>query len=90
MYASFSATPDPSPYTVRPARISLEERNLAGVYGQERSDRMDFTSQDRIPDRELGEIVWRSIRGAASPMPPPVRSAFVRARGESGTDRDGD
>jgi len=38
----------------------------------------DFSRQDAIPDEELSEIVWRSVRGAESPMPPPVRSAFVR------------
>jgi hypothetical protein len=34
----------------------------------------------------LGEIVWRSVRGAASPMPPPVRAAFVfpHLKGEEG------
>jgi hypothetical protein len=88
MYSSFASAPDMTPFTVRPARISLDERNIAGAYGQERSEQMDFTSQDKIPDRELSEIVWRSVRGAASPMPPPVRSAFVRLRAE--TDGDGD
>jgi hypothetical protein len=26
----------------------------------------------------LNDIVWRSIRGANSPVPPPRRSVFVR------------
>jgi hypothetical protein len=26
---------------------------------------------------QLNDIVWRSIRGANSPMPPPRRSLFV-------------
>jgi hypothetical protein len=30
------------------------------------------------PEYELNEIVWKSVRGAASPMPPPVRAGFVR------------
>ena len=28
---------------------------------------------------ELNEILWKSVRGAGSPMPPPVHAAFVRA-----------
>lgn len=90
MYSSFAITPEMTPYVVRPARVALDERNLAGAYGQERSEQMDFTSQDRIPDLELSEIVWRSVRGAASPMPPPVRSAFVRVRTETAMDPDDD
>jgi hypothetical protein len=39
---------------------------------------MDLDEADRIPMREMNEILWKSVRGAASPMPPPVRAAFVR------------
>jgi hypothetical protein len=28
---------------------------------------------DRAPAQALNEILWKSIKGAASPMPPPVR-----------------
>jgi len=78
LYASFSPVPDLTPYVHRPATIDLEERNPAGAYGQERSEELDFSLQDRIPDVELNEIVWKSVRGKDSEMPSPVRSAFVR------------
>jgi YVTN family beta-propeller protein len=78
LYASFTATPDLTPYTHRPANIDLEERNPSGAYGQQRSEELDFSSEDRIPDVELNEIVWKSVRGKNSEMPSPVRSAFVR------------
>ncbi len=78
MYASFSSSPDFTPYSCRPANIDLEELNPDGAYGQERSEELDFSLQDRIPDVELNEIVWRSVRGRDSVMPSPVRSAFVR------------
>jgi hypothetical protein len=78
MYNSFSPTPDDTPFKHRSANIDLDERNPSGAYGQERSGEMDFTAEDRIPDEELNEIVWRSVRGATSAMPAPVRSAFVR------------
>jgi hypothetical protein len=39
---------------------------------------MDFSLPDRAPERELNEILWKSVKGASSPMPPPVRAAFVR------------
>ncbi len=78
MTNSFTGTPTFTPYTVRPPQVDLDEVNIAGAYGQERSERLDFTSEDRIPEREFNEIIWKAIRGAESPMPPPVRSAFVR------------
>jgi DNA-binding beta-propeller fold protein YncE len=76
MYNSFASAPDLRPYTCRPATYSLTERNPAGVYGQLRTSMMDFSAEDRIPDVEFSEIIWRSVKG--TPMPPPVRSAFVR------------
>ena len=38
---------------------------------------MDFTKEDAADDLLLTEIIWRSVRGANSPMPAPVRAAFV-------------
>jgi len=38
---------------------------------------LNFAKEDAADDLLLGEIVWRSVRGANSPMPPPVRAAFV-------------
>jgi hypothetical protein len=36
--------------------------------------------------RELNEILWKSVRGASSTMPPPVRAAFVRPAEKEHTD----
>ena len=30
------------------------------------------------PEYELNEITWKSVKGPGSPMPPPVRAAFIR------------
>jgi hypothetical protein len=38
---------------------------------------MDFSREDAADDLLLNEIVWRSVRGPDSPMPPPRRAAFV-------------
>ena len=37
-------------------------------------------------DLLLNEIIWRSVRGADSPMPAPVRAAFVFAHPKDGDD----
>ncbi|HUI09698.1 MAG TPA: bifunctional YncE family protein/alkaline phosphatase family protein, partial [Bacteroidota bacterium] len=80
MFSAFSTTPDASPYASRHALINLEERNGPRAYGAARSGMMDFTRADAAPERELNEIVWRSVRGPSSPVPAPVRSAFVVSR----------
>jgi hypothetical protein len=38
---------------------------------------MNFAREDAVNDLMLNEVVWRSVRGAASPMSAPVRAAFV-------------
>jgi hypothetical protein len=78
MYNSFTMNSDLTPYTLRHARRSLEEKNLANAYGSELCEKMDFTTQDAVPDVEFNEIIWKSIRGRYSEMPVPVRSAFAR------------
>jgi DNA-binding beta-propeller fold protein YncE/phospholipase C len=83
MYGSFAPVPDTSPYVSRKVNVDLHEVNAPGAYGQERSGRMDFSAEDRIPDIEFSEIIWRSVKGAHVPMPPPVRSAFVRVVAEA-------
>jgi DNA-binding beta-propeller fold protein YncE len=79
MDAAFTPQPDEKPYSARPARVSLVEKNASTAYGAEASARMDFDEPDRAPDLELNEIVWKSVHGAESPMPPPVRSCFPEA-----------
>jgi hypothetical protein len=87
MYAAFGDAADLRPFEARPPRVSIDEKNDPQAWGAAASAAMDLDEADRAPDRELNEIVWRSVRGAGSPMPPPVHAAFVRPVDGSG---DGD
>ena len=78
MYAAFQTQPDARPYTLRPARVPLDEKNRTDAWGAEASAAMDLEEADRAPDLLLNEIVWRSVRGADSPMPAPMRASWVR------------
>ena len=78
MYRAFQATADLTPYAARPARVRLDERNGEGAWGAAASMAMNFDEADMTPEYELNEIIWKSVKGAASPMPPPVRAAFIR------------
>ena len=82
LYNSFEPGPDVSTYEARSALINLDERNLSGAYGQQRSGEMDFTHEDANEDVEFSEIIWKSIRGADHQMPTPIRGAFVRVLGK--------
>jgi hypothetical protein len=88
MYNAFVGTPDLSDYHRLQPRVSLDEKNLASAYGSAMSATMDFSIEDRAPEVLLNEIVWRSIRGAHSPMPPPRRSVFVTPASRNADDDD--
>jgi len=77
MYKAFQPVPDLTPYSKRPARISLDEKNDWSAPGALASARMNFHDADRTPELELNQIIWQSIRGAGSMMPPPRRTGFV-------------
>jgi hypothetical protein len=79
MYNAFQAKPDLAPFQRREARVSLDEKNAPTAWGAEASAAMNLDEEaDLAPDIAFNEIIWRSVRGAASPMPPPVHAAFVQ------------
>jgi YVTN family beta-propeller protein len=78
LYGSFQDAPVLTPFLHREARVPVDETNDALSAGAAASLAMDFTEADRAPARELNEILWQSVKGVLSPMPPPLRSAFVR------------
>jgi hypothetical protein len=79
MYKAFQATPDAAPFTHLPARVSLEERNDWSSPGARASLAMNLREADRAPELALNEIIWQSIHGAGSVMPPPRRTGFIRS-----------
>jgi hypothetical protein len=79
LWAAFTDKADAAPYTARPAQVDVEERNGKLSWGARESQQMDFTGPDKADDILLNEIVWRSVRGADSPMPAPVRAAFYKS-----------
>jgi hypothetical protein len=79
MYNSFTMDANLTPFEHKPVTVNLNEINSASSWGAKRSLEMNFAKEDAAPDNELNEIIWKSVRGADSPMPPPVHAAFVRA-----------
>jgi DNA-binding beta-propeller fold protein YncE len=86
MFGCFQPKPDLRPYRAAPVHVDRNARNLADAWGGDLSDQMNFAREDAADDLLLNEVIWRSVRGANSPMPAPVRAAFVRIRGEDDDD----
>jgi DNA-binding beta-propeller fold protein YncE len=77
MYNAFAAQPDTTPFEHLPANVDLNEKNLSTAWGAEVSKRLNLEIEDRADDMLFNEIIWKAVKGANSPMPPPVRAAFV-------------
>jgi hypothetical protein len=77
MYASFQSRPDLRPYQHVVPAVDMKETNQASAWGAKLSEQFDLTKEDAADDLLFNEVIWRSVRGPASPMPPPVRAAFV-------------
>ena len=72
MYASFGTEPVLTPFNVIKPLIDVNAKNNKDAYGAEESRRMDFSDVDRAPMHALDNIIWKSIKGKDSVMPPPV------------------
>jgi DNA-binding beta-propeller fold protein YncE len=77
MYGCFRSERDVRPYGVRPATIDLNEKNTALAWGAAMSEKFDLTKADQADDLLFNEVIWRSVKGPNSPMPAPVRAAWV-------------
>jgi YVTN family beta-propeller protein len=77
LYDCFTSKPDLTPYVAKPAQVDLEQRNIAVNESSKRSELFNFAKEDAAPDIDLNEVVWKYVKGEASVMPAPKRSAFV-------------
>mgnify|MGYP000888624101 CR=1 FL=1 len=68
---------DLAPYTARPARVDLNEKNTARTVGAAASLRLKLDKEDQADDLVFNEIIWKAVKGPDSVMPAPVRAAFV-------------
>jgi YVTN family beta-propeller protein len=72
MYASFGTEAQVTAFDVIQPKVDVNVKNEKGDYGSDESRKMDFSDVDRAPMHALNEIIWKSIKGANSPMPAPV------------------
>lgn len=77
LYECFTSKPDLTPYANKPAQVNLDQRNMAVNESSKRSQQFNFAKEDAVPDRDLNEVIWKSIKGENAAMPAPKHSAFV-------------
>ena len=77
LYDCFTNKPDFTPFTLKAPGVSLNIRNMAVNKSSKRSEAFDLADEDEVPDLDLNQVVWKSVKGEDSEMPAPKRSAFV-------------
>jgi hypothetical protein len=75
-------TPYLDPFSAVKPFIDLNEKNRAGLFGQDKCEKLNLAVEDAVPEQEFNEIVWKAVKGNDSPLPPVVRSAFIRGIGD--------
>ena len=76
MWNAFTSEPDFPPYEALHPSVPLDEKNVAGAFGQERIEGMNLAVEDAVPEFEWNEILWKSVFGRDAEMPAPVRAPW--------------
>jgi len=86
MWRCFQSSPDLSSFTAKPLQWDINEKNTVENSWQRKSETFDFTKEDRIPDREFTEVIWKAVKGENAIVPAPKRAAFVKQTGKKDDD----
>lgn len=78
LWRCFTDKPDFSPYVSVPNNIDLTEKNTAINELSKKSEAFDLSKEDRVPDLEFTEVIWKGIKGINSIVPSPTRGAFLK------------
>ena len=82
MWRCFTAKTDMTIFTARPLQVDINDKNSIDNAWQRKSETFDFTKEDRIPDREFTEVIWKAVRGENAVVPAPKRAAFLKLNKE--------
>ena len=58
----------------------LKELKTAQAWDAKQSLAFDLSKEAAADNLAFNEVIWRSVKGANSPMPAPVRAAFILAK----------
>jgi YVTN family beta-propeller protein len=77
LYNAFTTATSMATYRRAQPGVPFDETNPPNAFGAAASMKMNFAQADRAPEILLNDIIWRSVKGASSPTPPPRRSVFI-------------
>ena len=69
-----------------PSNINLTDKNLVWNELSQKSATFDFTKEDKVPDLEFSEVIWKGVKGLNAVMPAPKRAAFVKVSAKDDDD----
>jgi len=78
MWRSFTNQANFTPFTALPAQVNLNDKNTVQNELSKQSALFDFSKEDRAPDREFNEVLWKAVKGENAVMPAPKRAGFVK------------
>jgi YVTN family beta-propeller protein len=72
MYGSFGDSADLSPFVHLMPRTDVNAKNTSRSPGALASLKMDLDDVDEAPMDVLNQVIWQSVKGGGSDMPPPL------------------
>lgn len=78
MWRCFSKSPNLNGFSAKPLQWDINEKNSVENAWQKKSETFDFTKEDRVPDREFTEVIWKAVKGEHAIVPAPKRAAFIK------------
>jgi phospholipase C len=88
MWRTFTATPDATVFTVRPAQWDLSEVNPPRGRLASMARGLDFSKEDLVPDALMNAMLWKAAHGENAVVPGPVRAAFFKQTFVDDADKD--
>ncbi len=79
MWRCFAKNANLSVYQAKPETIDLNDKNVATNLWQLKSETFDLSKEDRIPDDEFTEVVWKAVKGENAIVPAPTHAAFLKS-----------
>ncbi len=84
MWRCFTSQPNLTPFTTRALQVDINEKNKVENVWQRISEKLDFSREDRAPDRLFTEVIWKAVKGEHTIVPAPRRAAFFQPFNKTG------
>lgn len=78
LWRCFKNNPTNTSFRYIPPLVNLDDKNVAVNIWQQKSEKFDFTIEDRAPDNDFNEVLWIAVKGESVPFPAIHRAAFVK------------